>query len=47
MNEEQLQHIWHYKKFSLMNLKTTNNEPIEIIDVGIPNPNAGADFITK
>ena len=44
MNEEQLQHIWHYKKFSLMNLKTTNNEPIEIIDVGLPNPNAGADF---
>lgn len=44
MNEELLHYVWRYKKFPLGNLQTTDGEPIEIIDFGLPNTNAGADF---
>lgn len=44
MNEDLLHYIWRYKRFSLHNLTTTDGEPIEIIDLGLPNTNAGADF---
>lgn len=44
MTEELLHYIWQNKKFRLYNLKTTDGITIEIIDVGLTNTNAGADF---
>ncbi len=44
MNEELLHYVWQHKKFLPFGLKTTDGTPIEIIDVGQPNTNAGADF---
>ena len=44
MNEDLLHYIWQYKRFPQHNLTTTDGEAIEIIDLGLPNTNAGADF---
>ncbi|HOZ14275.1 MAG TPA: DUF2851 family protein [Tenuifilaceae bacterium] len=44
MNEAILHFIWKYKPYVFNGLKTTNNEPIEVIDAGEYNSNAGPDF---
>ena len=44
MNEAILHFIWKYKPYIFNGLKTTNNEPIEVIDAGEYNSNAGPDF---
>ncbi len=44
MNEAILHFIWKYKPYLFNGLKTTNNEPIEVIDAGEYNSNAGPDF---
>lgn len=41
--EQILQYVWKHKLFQ-MNLKTTDGVPIEIIDIGLQNTNAGPDF---
>lgn len=44
MMEELLHYCWKHKLFPLSNLKTTDGKPIEIIDPGLHNHNAGPDF---
>ena len=43
--EELLQFIWQYKLFAHQQLQTVKGEPLEIIDTGKLNVNAGADFV--
>ena len=42
--EDLLHYIWKYRLFDQNNLKTTDGYPVEIIDPGLHNSNAGADF---
>ncbi len=42
-----LHYLWKNKFFPQQNQKTTNGTPIEIIDVGQPNYNAGPDFFNS
>jgi len=44
MPEEFLQYIWENKLFVAENLKTTNGEQLEIINVGKRNTDSGPDF---
>jgi hypothetical protein len=44
MREEFLHYIWKYKLFKNHNLKTQNQEKLEIINQGIHNTDAGPDF---
>ncbi|WP_248723576.1 DUF2851 family protein [Seonamhaeicola sp. ML3] len=44
MQEEFLHYIWKYKKFRLNNLKTTQNELVDIQSVGHHNQDSGPDF---
>ena len=44
MREDLLHFIWKYKKLQLKEMVTTNNETIDIIDVGLHNQQAGPDF---
>jgi len=44
MYEDFVHHIWKYKKFDHIDLKTVNEEPVSIIAVGSHNFNAGPDF---
>jgi len=45
MREEFLHYIWKYKLFKNQNLKTQNQEKLEIINQGIHNFDAGPDFL--
>lgn len=42
--EELLHYVWKHKLFLTTSLITTTNHSIEVIDVGLPNHNAGPDF---
>ncbi len=42
--EEFLQYIWENRLFTIENLKTTNGEQLEIINVGKRNTDSGPDF---
>lgn len=42
--EELLHYIWKHKMFPLTALRTIDGKPVEVIDAGLPNPNAGPDF---
>lgn len=42
--EELIHYVWKHRLFSPLQLETTNGLPIEIIDVGQLNQNAGPDF---
>lgn len=42
--EHLLHYVWKHKLFPLKPLFTTSGQMLEIIDPGLPNPNAGADF---
>lgn len=44
MTEEFLHHIWKFKLFNLLDLKTTTGEPVEILKTGTHNFDAGPDF---
>ncbi len=44
MNEDLLQYAWQCKLFKLTDLHTTEGIPVEIIDVGQLNKDAGPDF---
>lgn len=44
MKESVLHYIWQYKLFVQHNLRTSDGEALEIIDVGKLNSNAGPDF---
>lgn len=44
LSEELLYYIWRYKYFDLAQLCTVLGEPIQIIDSGTHNTNAGPDF---
>lgn len=42
--EQLLHYVWKHKLFPLHPLQTTDGQSLEIIDSGLPNPHAGADF---
>lgn len=44
MQEDFLHYIWKHKKFALSNLKTTAQESVAILQVGMHNHNTGPDF---
>lgn len=44
MQEDFLHYIWKLKKINTTNLKTTNNEVLDIVSVGQHNLNSGPDF---
>ena len=46
MQEDYLHYIWQHKKFNLLDLKTTDGEPVQIISAGQHNHHAGPDFFT-
>lgn len=39
-----LHYVWHHRLFPLAPLLTTDGQPVEVIDPGLPNRNAGPDF---
>ena len=41
-----LHYVWKHKIFPLKMLQTTTGEPVEVIDAGLPNTNAGHAFFT-
>lgn len=43
-NEHLLHYVWKYRLFSQTDLQTTDGQKIEIIDPGMHNTDAGADF---
>ena len=45
MKEEVLHYIWKQRCFEIRGLRTTTGASLEIIDFGIPNKNAGPDFL--
>lgn len=42
--EQLLHYVWKHKIFPLQELRTTTGQPVEVIDAGLPNRNAGPDF---
>ncbi len=44
MKEDLLHYIWKYKLFDIKQLKTTQNETVQLINTGEHNYNAGPDF---
>ena len=42
--EQLLHYVWKHKLFATAHLKTTEGVDVEVIDVGLHNDNAGADF---
>ncbi|WP_321333877.1 DUF2851 family protein [uncultured Bacteroides sp.] len=42
--EQLLHYVWRHKIFPLQELMTTSGLPVEVIDPGLPNTNAGPDF---
>lgn len=42
--EHLLHYVWKHKLFPLKVLQTTEGLPVEVIDTGLQNPNAGPDF---
>lgn len=44
MKESILHFVWQFRLFSMQELKSTDGMPVEVIDVGRPNTDAGPDF---
>lgn len=44
MTESLLHFIWQHRPFTLSGLRTEQGQTLEVIDVGLPNTNAGPDF---
>ncbi|GAA4239331.1 DUF2851 family protein [Postechiella marina] len=47
MQEDFLHYLWQYKKFDILNIKTSNQESISILSVGQHNLNSGPDFFNS
>jgi len=47
MQEDFLHYVWQHKKIDVLNLKTTQQQPIGIVAVGHHNPNSGPDFFNS
>lgn len=45
MREDFLHYLWRYKRFDFLNLQTTDNQQVEIVEFGEHNQNAGPDFL--
>lgn len=45
MTEKLLQYLWNYKVFSRFDFKNTAGDPVEILEFGKWNTNAGPDFL--
>lgn len=45
MNEDFLQYLWRFQRFSHFDLTTTEGEPLQVIKPGIHNRDAGPDFL--
>ena len=45
MNEKLLHFIWKFRLFDQSNLTTTDDESVDIVNQGMHNTNAGADFL--
>ena len=43
--EQLLHYVWRHRLFPLTELRTTDGQLVEVIDPGLPNPNAGPDFL--
>lgn len=44
MNESLLHYFWKNKIFSIINLKTINNQSLQLVHTGFPHQDAGPDF---
>ena len=42
--EQLLHYVWRHKIYPLQPLRTTAGLPVEVIDPGLPNRDAGPDF---
>ncbi len=42
--EQLLHYVWKHKLFPLKPLQTVDGRPVEVIDTGLHNRNAGPDF---
>ena len=42
--EQLLHYVWKHKLFPLRELQTSDGDPVEVIDPGLHNRNAGPDF---
>ena len=42
--EKLIHYVWKHKLFPLAQLATTDGQLVEVVDVGLPNSNAGPDF---
>ncbi|MCR5077190.1 MAG: DUF2851 family protein [Prevotella sp.] len=42
--EQLIHYVWKHRLFPLTGLKTTDGQPVEVIDPGLHNRNAGPDF---
>lgn len=47
MQEDFLHYTWKFKKFNVLNLLTTQQETVSIVNIGIHNQNAGPDFFNS
>lgn len=47
MTEEFLHHLWKFRLFNQLTLKSTSNESLEILHVGSHNQDAGPDFFNS
>lgn len=45
--EQLLNYVWKHKIFPLKELQTTTGLPVEVIDAGLPNKDAGPDFFNS
>jgi len=45
LKEDFIQYVWRTKRFSYYDLKTTSGAPLEILDGGTHNKDAGPDFL--
>lgn len=43
--EQLLHYVWKHKIFPLQELRTTDGQPVEVLNPGLHNANAGPDFI--
>lgn len=44
MQEDFIHFLWKFKKFDVLNVKTTNGDALQILDIGQHNFNSGPDF---
>ncbi len=47
INEAFLHFVWKFQLFEFKNLKSTQNNTVQILNKGVHNHNAGPDFLNK